>query len=94
LLYGYGRVYNGVYAATAMYMIDELKKAGYIDKEPSYPQMIEMTDIIYQYRLKYYDDRRIHRIEALTAVGEYLQQQGLADDFGTGGQLIIQDVWD
>jgi len=94
IMLGYGRSYDGVYAATAMYMIEELKKTGYIKNTPSYNQMIELSNIIYQSRLQFYTDRRIHRIKTLTAIGDYLLTTGLVEDMNISGQVILQDVWD
>ena len=94
ILPGWGRIYEGGYASTAMYVVDELKSQGFLEKEPSYAEMTELTEIIYQYRLKHVIDSRLHRIEALTAIVDFLKQKGLVNDMHPAGSVIIQDVWD
>ncbi len=93
ILPGWGHLYEGQYAATAIYMIDELKDHGYITNDPTDEQMIKLTDIIYQYRLKHYIDSRLHEIEALTSVVEYLKVENVIDSTIPNAQIIIQDVW-
>ncbi|MEW5923413.1 MAG: hypothetical protein AB1746_05445 [Candidatus Zixiibacteriota bacterium] len=91
---GWGRLYEGYFASTALYMIDELKKNGYLEKIPDYDQMMQLTEIIYQYSQKHVIDSRIRRIEALMAITEYLQTHNLIGNLNPSGQVIMQDVWD
>ena len=91
---GWGRLYEGNFASTALYMIDELKRNGYLEKEPDYDQMMQLTEIIYQYNQKHVIDSRVRRIEALTAISEYLKNQNLTGGLNPSGQVIMQDVWD
>ncbi|SYZ72839.1 exported hypothetical protein [Candidatus Zixiibacteriota bacterium] len=93
LLPGFGRVYEGNYAATAEYIIDELRRQKLLLKEPSYEQMWELSNIIYQYRNLHAIDSRIHLIESLRSVTDFLIKQGILSDEGTANLLIIQDVW-
>jgi hypothetical protein len=91
---GWGRVYEGQYAATALYMVDELKREGLLRRTPSAEEMRALTEIIYQYRLKHVIDKRLHKIEALSQVLDYLQKNDIADNADPYGYLLIQDVWD
>jgi len=91
---GWGRLYEGAYASTAIYMIDELRSNNLIEREPSYAEMLELSDLIYQYRMKHVIDKRIRRIEALSDVGVFLKNKGIVGDFAVSGQLLLQDVWD
>ncbi len=90
---GNGRVYEGLYAATAAYMIDELKKTGALTSAPDQDQMLRLCDFIYEYKLKHAIDKRLLKIEALGEIYEYLNSIGATDD-GHVGYLAIQDVWD
>lgn len=94
LLPGWGRVYEGQFAATALYLIAELKKNGILKREPTYQEMMELTEIIYQYRLKHAIDSRLHKIEALSSVMTFLAEKEITDDLGPHGYLLVQDVWD
>ncbi|MBD3233901.1 MAG: hypothetical protein GF315_09275 [candidate division Zixibacteria bacterium] len=90
---GWGRVYEGEFASTAMYIIDELKKEGMLARSPSYEEMLEMTNIIYQYRLKHTIDNRIHKIETIESIGNYLMDRGILSESTPLTTMIIQDVW-
>jgi hypothetical protein len=94
ILPGWGRVYSGDYAVTALYMIDELKKENLIVTEPTFRQMRALAEKIYYYRLKHPLDTRLHRIEALTHILQYLHAEGIIDDPGPHGHVLIADVWD
>jgi len=94
LLPGWGRVYDGVFASTALYMIEELRSNGLLERTPTHEEMLALTELIYQYRLKHIIDSRIRRLEALTEILNYLQDRGVIDDPGPYGHLLIQDVWD
>ncbi len=72
LLPGWGHVYEGKFGSTAMYIIDELDKAGLIAIQPTKSQMIELSSLVYQYRLEYAIDSRLHYIEALDGLIDYL----------------------
>jgi len=91
---GWGRLYDGQYAATAMNMVGELRNSGLIEREPDYDEMMALTEVIYQYREKHALDSRWHRIEALDSVITYLHERGIIADPGPYGHLLIEDVWD
>jgi hypothetical protein len=91
---GWGRIYEGNYASTAIYMVNELKNQGFLEKVPTNSEMTELTEIIYRYRLKHAIDKRLHRIEALTAIVDFLKDKDLVRDLHPGGSAIVQDVWD
>ncbi len=91
---GWGRMYEGQYAATALYIIDELQNAGLLRRTPTFDDMQGLTEIIYQYRLSHVIDKRLHKIGALSDVMEYLQSKGIIDDAGSHSSLLVEDVWD
>jgi hypothetical protein len=91
---GWGRVYEGKYSATALYMIRELSRCGVLKRQPTYEEMTDLAKMIYKYRLTHYIDRRLFKIEALSGLIKKLVQAGLIDETGPMGYLLIQDVWD
>ena len=91
---GWGRVYEGQYAATALYMIDELRKGGLLERVPSKKEMLELTEIIYQNRMAHEVDHRLAKMDALNAVTKYLTDIGAIAETGNFSYVLIQDVWD
>jgi len=94
LMPGWGRVYDGKFAAAALYMVDELRREGLLNREPAATEMRELCDLIYQYRLVHRIDKRLHKIEALQNIAEYFTERNIIADPGPYGYLLIQDVWD
>ncbi len=94
LMPGWGRVYDGVFASTAIYMIDELRSHDALLREPTRDEMLQLTEIIYQDRQRHVIDERLRRIETLDTILNYLVQAGITDASGRYGQLLVQDVWD
>jgi hypothetical protein len=91
---GWGRIHDGRFAATAMYIVNELKNNGLLSRPPDNAEMLELTDKIYTFRTEYRVDERLHKIESLKAIIEYLESQGIVETTGPYGYLLIQDVWD
>jgi hypothetical protein len=91
---GWGRVYEGYFAATALYMIDELRREGRLNREPTPEEMRELCDLIYHYRLKHPVDTRLLKIDALQHVMDFFIERNIIGDPGPYGYLLIQDVWD
>lgn len=94
ILPGWGRMYEGQYAATSLYVVDELRKANVLIKEPDYDEMLKLTELVHHYRQTHAIDSRLHKIEALSRVMDYLREIGVVDSIGPYGCLLIQDVWD
>ncbi|RKX28865.1 MAG: hypothetical protein DRP47_03255 [Candidatus Zixiibacteriota bacterium] len=84
---GWGRLYEGRYASTALYMIEELRNEGLLNGNVSREHMLALCDIIYQYRLKHCVDMRLHRIEALNAVLSFLNDKGYTPEMGPYGAI-------
>lgn len=93
LMPGWGRVYEGMFSSTAMYIVDELRNSNLLIAEPTDEQMKTLSDIIYKDMLRHYIDYRIYRMEALQAITDYLLLQNLIADSNVYQHLIIQDVW-
>ncbi|MCX6826290.1 MAG: hypothetical protein NTV06_03325 [candidate division Zixibacteria bacterium] len=94
LLPGWGRIYEGQTAATSLYIVDELRRKGILTREPSYQEMQELTALVYHYRNTHAIDARLHKIEALSKILDYLKRCEAMGDAGPYGYLLIQDIWD
>lgn len=92
LALGWGRMYEGQFAATAGYIVQELDRHGELLAQPSHAQLLSLTELVYQYRLEHVIDSRLHRIEALSTISEFLVAEGLAAESQVAGYLI-DDVW-
>jgi hypothetical protein len=91
---GWGRIYDGSYAVTAMELTNILRKAGLITREPSYGEMMGLTETIHQNRQTHAVDSRLHRINALTEMLTQLADAGVVADPGPYGFALVEDVWD
>lgn len=94
LMVGWGRYYEGRYAATSLNIIDELQKDGIIIRGASFDELYKLTQMIRAYRLEYRPDERLHKIAALQDIIGYLSDRGILTDPGPYGYLLIQDIWD
>ncbi len=91
---GWGRVYEGQYASTAMYMIEELRSKNALLREPTKDEMLTLCDIVYRNRLKHAVDPRLRRIEIFEEIITFLTEHSIIRDTGAFGYLAIEDVWD
>ncbi len=94
LMAGWGRFYEGRFAATALNIIKELDKDGMIVHNADYDELYNLTDKVRYYRLTYRPDERLHKIAALQEIIGLLINRGIIKDPGPYGYLLIQDVWD
>lgn len=93
LLAGIGHVYEGRYASTALYIIDELRDKNLLVNEPSKTQMMQLSELIYQSKLEHYFDSRLHDIEVVDNIWQYLKSEGLIAQNSLKAPVIINDVW-
>jgi len=93
ILFGEGRMYEGVYAFTAISLIEELDREGLLLRTPSSDEMAELTEIIYQRRLKHAIDSRIFRIETIEEINAYLSSKGIVELSNPRSTPVIEDVW-
>jgi len=89
---GFGRIYSGYYAATAIYFCNELRRRGLLRHEFDFDQMLALTEMIYQRRLLHAVDSREFQIETYQMLLDYAQSEGLVDSSNTAS-LVLQDVW-
>jgi hypothetical protein len=92
LAFGLGHIYEGWYAATSLYIMDELRNRSLLESEPTIQQMKELCALVYQNALQHAIDNRIRFIESMQTILGYLEQQGMLRQ-GVSSALIVQDVW-
>lgn len=91
---GYGRVYEGQYAAQALEMVRLLEKSGLLFTPLSYEQLQGLAATIYHYRqISPFDDRTL-RIEAIQEIADYLARRGGIDPAVLAAVPLVEDVWD
>jgi hypothetical protein len=93
LMPGWGRLYEGRFASTSIDIINELRKSKLLSTEPSYTQMMQLTELIYQYRMHHVIDSRIHLIKSLQGILNYLRDEKIIDNCDIMTFLLTQDVW-
>ncbi len=91
---GWGRVYEGKYAATALYVTNELKKARLLARDPGRSEMLSLTKQIHAYREGHSWDRREYRASSLQAILANLHSAGLIADESAYALLCVEDVLD
>jgi hypothetical protein len=91
---GFGRVYAGQFASHALSVIEVLRDRGLVDHAPSTSEMLQLTEIIYDFRQRHAVDSRIHKIQALREIMTFLQSTGVVREDDRDGYLYLQDVWD
>ncbi|MCX6832736.1 MAG: hypothetical protein NT028_11525 [candidate division Zixibacteria bacterium] len=90
--FGTGHIYEGWYAATSLYIINELRSRSLLKAEPTTQQMNDLCALVYQNALQHAIDNRIRFIESMQTILGYLEQQGILKQ-GFSSALIVQDVW-
>jgi hypothetical protein len=90
--FGYGHIYEGWYAATSLYIIDELRTQSLLESEPTSQQMMDLSALVHQNALQHAIDNRVRFIESMQTILGYLEQQGILKQ-GFSSTLIVQDVW-
>lgn len=90
---GWGRKYDARFAATTLFLIEELRINGLLDREPTIEELTRLTEIIYLNRLKHVIDSRIRLMESLEEIIGFLKNEGLLVSERPLGYLLVQDVW-
>lgn len=90
---GWGRTYSGMYAATAIYIVEELRKNNLLKAEPSREQMLRLCELVYKNKLLHAVDKRIRTIESLQEILDYLAAEGLIQNDQSMTYLLTSDVW-
>ncbi|MFP4546912.1 MAG: hypothetical protein ACLFQM_02185 [Fidelibacterota bacterium] len=89
----YGRIYNGQYSAKAMEILEELRKAGELNRELTKNEYIEFSQIVLEEMAEYHYDNRIKKIEALERILGFLQGRGVITDTKVNPVLITEDIY-
>jgi hypothetical protein len=92
ILPGWGRTYEGLFAAEAIHLIEDLRNNGLIQKDPSHAQMVNLTELIYQNRQTHMIDFRISDIDAILAISDFLKAEGILVD-NPVSHAMIMDTW-
>ena len=90
---GWGRIYEGRFAATALLIIDELARRRLLVREPDHSEMMGLTRLIHSLRLGHGPDDREYRIDALSGIIEFLAEAGVVQA-AADVTFVIEDVWD
>jgi len=94
ILLGWGRVYEGQYAATVLFFVEELYRRGLLPAEPSRADLLDLTAMVHSYRLRHVIDSREHRAEALADVMALMRERGLIESEDAATLFALEDVWD
>jgi len=90
---GWGRVYDGMFASAAVFMVDALRERGLMRREPDRLEMIRLASILYHNKLRHDIDERLADMEACQQVWEYLVDRGVAVEDSAAVAMVILDVW-
>lgn len=91
---GWGRNYRGDHAVTAIYIIDELRRVGLLQREPTPDEMWKLAELVQELREGHGPDEREYRAGALQTITQQLVVDGLLRDLGAVELLAVEDVWD
>ena len=91
---GWGRVYRGGYAATAISIVDQLRRSGLVARSPNREDMLELTKLIHAYREGHGTDKREYRAQSLKSVVTFLHLQGIVAEEHPAVLLSVEDVLD
>ncbi len=94
LLLGWGRLHEGRHGATALFMVEDLRREGLLIDSPTTDQMQHLARLLHTRREGSSSDERLHRISSLDSIITYLTTIGAIEDPAQYGHLLIQDVWD
>ncbi len=90
---GIGRLYEGNFAATAVYIIDALRANGRLLREPSQSELLDLAQVVYYERELHAVDQRLADIAAGNAISAFLVNQGLIGTEDPLAEYLILDVW-
>ena len=94
LLIGHGRIEQIQDARLAVYIFEELLKAGRISKIPGDEEIIEFSRLISKLKNERYFDYRIKKMEEIEKVDSFLQSKGLITSPDARYFTIVNDNWD
>jgi hypothetical protein len=94
LLIGHGRIEQIQDARLAIYILEELQKAGRISKMPGTEEILEFSRLISTLKNKRYFDNRIRKMEEIEKVDSFFQVKGFITSADARYFTIVNDNWD
>lgn len=89
----YGRIYSAKYSAKAYELIHEIRKSGFLLKELTKNQFIELSQIILDKQTEYHYDNRIKKMESLEEIISFLRKIGAVEQNELRPVLITEDIY-
>lgn len=90
---GWGRIEDVTDARQAIYIIDALRKNGVLNRDLSVQEMFDFSQLISSVKNKRFLDSRLHLIDELTTVDNYLKNKGVIADGGAAYFANLNDMW-
>ncbi|PKP32582.1 MAG: hypothetical protein CVT99_04380 [Bacteroidetes bacterium HGW-Bacteroidetes-16] len=94
LLVGTGRIEEVQDARLAVYILDDLQKAGDLTKTPDKEDILAFASFITETKNQRYFDSRIRKIADITAIDSFLIVNGLKGQSDASYYTLINDNWD
>jgi hypothetical protein len=94
LLVGHGRIEQIQDARLAVYIFEELFKAGRITRIPGDAEILEFARLISELKNERYFDYRLKKMEEIEKVDSFLQSKGLITSADARYFTIVNDNWD
>jgi hypothetical protein len=94
LLIGHGRIEQIQDARLAIYIFEELQKAGRISKMPGNEDILEFSRLISTLKNERYFDYRIKKMQEIEKVDSFLQAKGFVTTADARYFTIVNDNWD
>lgn len=91
---GHGRIEPVEDARLAIYIIEELSKAGKISSKPTDDVIIEMAKQISKIKRKRFLDSRIRKIEELQVIDSFLVANKIISSYDINYFSVLNDQWD
>ena len=90
---GWGRIEDVTDARQTIYIIDALRENGVLNRDLSVQEMFEFSQLISSVKNKRFLDSRLHLIDELTTVDNYLKNKGVIADGGAAYFANLNDMW-
>jgi len=94
LMIGYGRIEDAQDARLAVYILEDLEKAGRLSHSPTHEEILSFASFITQTKNKRYFDIRLKKIEELTVVDSFLVEKQLIKKQDIQYFTLLNDNWD
>jgi len=94
LLVGIGRIEEVQDARLAVYILDDLQRAGDLARDPDNEDVMAFATFITETKNQRFFDSRIRKIEEITAVDSFLIVRGLKGKSDASYYTLLNDNWD